>query len=338
MRARLTSAVVLVGALLVGLTGGNAQAQAVRGGLPAHVFAPYFETYADSDLAAQARASGARYLTLAFLETPAKGSCTVDWNGDASTPVTPSVFGADIAKIRARGGDVIPSFGGYSADHGGTDIADSCLSVAGIAAAYEKVVTTYDARRLDLDVEDHSLNHPGAITRRNKAIHLVQTWAQRHGRTVEFSYTLPSSMSGLDPTGVGVLQDAVRHGADVRVVNAMTFDFYDNQPHEMGRDSIAAADAVLAQMRTVYPRRSSSWLWSHLGVTEMVGIDDFGPAETLTVADAVHVAAWGRRHGLAVLSFWALQRDHGGCAGQAGQDSCSGVSQRSWQFTHAFEA
>ena len=52
---------------------------------------------------------------------------------------------------RAAGGDVIPSFGGYSADHDGTEIADSCTSISAIAAAYEKVITTYNVTRLDLD-------------------------------------------------------------------------------------------------------------------------------------------------------------------------------------------
>ena len=97
---------------------------------------------------------------------------------------------------------MIPSFGGYSADHGGTDIADSCPSVGRIATAYEKVVTTYDVTPARPRRRGPVAEPPAAITSRNKAIHLVQQWAQRHGRTVQFSYTLPSSMSGLDPTGV----------------------------------------------------------------------------------------------------------------------------------------
>src|SRR5450759_5386335 len=91
--------------------------------LPAHVFAPYFEAYTTDSPAALSRESGARYLTLAFIQTPAAGSCTIDWNGDPATPIASSVYGSDIAGIRAAGGNVIPSFGGYSADHTGTEIA-----------------------------------------------------------------------------------------------------------------------------------------------------------------------------------------------------------------------
>ena len=64
-------------------------------------------------------------------------SCAVDWNSAASQPLT--YYNADIGRLRKLGGDVIPSFGGYSADtfgshDHGAEIADSCTSVQQIAA------------------------------------------------------------------------------------------------------------------------------------------------------------------------------------------------------------
>src|SRR5215469_17057253 len=97
--------------------------------LPAHVYAPYYETYLAPNtpsISATAQASGAKYVTLAFLQSTGKGSCALAWNGLASQPL--SYYASDIAALRAAGGDVIPSFGGYSADQGGTEIADSCTS------------------------------------------------------------------------------------------------------------------------------------------------------------------------------------------------------------------
>ena len=60
----------------------QASSPAWGGGLPAHIFAPYFEAYLPGSPAKVAAESGARYLTLAFIQTPKKGSCTIDWNGD----------------------------------------------------------------------------------------------------------------------------------------------------------------------------------------------------------------------------------------------------------------
>jgi hypothetical protein len=203
MRARLSLALA-VGAVLV--TAGGASAAAA---LPTHVYAPYFETWTTDSLTTTAQQSGARYFTLAFLETLSKTSCTLAWNGSRSDPVTNGRYLSDIASLRALGGDVIPSFGGWSADQGGTEIADSCKDVNAIAAAYEDVITRYDVTRLDMDVEGRSLNRSDGIDRRNKALKIVQDWAAQQRRPFQVSYTLPTSASGLEPSGVAILQNAI---------------------------------------------------------------------------------------------------------------------------------
>ncbi|HWC81027.1 MAG TPA: carbohydrate binding domain-containing protein [Pseudonocardiaceae bacterium] len=305
--------------------------------LPTHVYAPYFETWNGDSLSGLAGQSGAKYLTLAFLQTASAGSCTVDWDGSTSTPVSSSVYGSDINTLRANGGDVIPSFGGYSADHGGTEIADSCTDVNQIAAAYENVVTTYGVTRLDLDTEDNSLTNSAGIDRRNKAIKIVEDWAASTGRTVQFAYTLPATPTGLSSAGVAVLQNAVGNGARVDVVNAMTFDYYIGTTQEMATDTESSANGIYSQLAGLYPSKTSTQLWNMIGVTEMPGIDDYGSAETFTTADATTIENWAVGKGLGELSIWALQRDNGGCPGTAGAGTCSGISQNAWYFDNTFE-
>ncbi|MFJ5030471.1 carbohydrate binding domain-containing protein [Streptomyces sp. NPDC088560] len=304
--------------------------------LPTHVFAPYFEAYNGDSPAALAQASGAKYLTMAFLQADTKGSCTPYWNGATGTPVDASVFGSDFATIRSRGGDVIPSLGGYAADNGGTEIADSCTNVDSVAAAYEKIITTYDVSRLDMDVEDNSLTNTAGIDRRNQAIKKVQDWAAANGRSVQFSYTLPTTTSGLADSGLAVLRSAKNAGARIDVVNIMTFDYYDGAAHHMATDTQTAASGLHDQLAALYPNMSDSQLWNSIGVTEMPGIDDYGAAETFTTADATSVYDWAVAKGINTLSFWALQRDNGGCPGTGGSDSCSGIAQDTWYFSHTF--
>ncbi|MET9700232.1 carbohydrate binding domain-containing protein [Streptomyces sp. NPDC006529] len=314
----------------------DSAAHAAATPLPAHVFAPYFEAYAGDNPADLAQKSGAKYLTMAFVQTEAKGSCTPYWNGSTGQPVSASVFGADFTTIRARGGDVIPSFGGYAADNGGTEIADSCTSVDAIAAAYEKVITTYDVPRLDMDIEDNSLTNKAGIDRRNQAIKKVQDWAAASGRPLQISYTLPTTTSGLASSGLAVLKSAKAAGAQVDVVNLMTFDYYDNASHDMAADTRTAATGLYNQLAALYPAKTPAQLWGMIGVTEMPGIDDFGAAETFTTADANAVYSWAVGKGINTLSFWALQRDNGGCPGTGGSDTCSGIAQDPWYFTHTF--
>jgi hypothetical protein len=326
---------------LAALTGGSALAAPEASSpaakpMPAHVAAPYFEAWTGESPAALAAASGNKYLTMAFLQTEAAGSCTAYWNGDTTQPIGKATFGSDIATIQARGGNVIPSFGGYSADTTGTELADSCTSVDAIAKVYESLVTTYGVTRIDLDIEADSINNTAGVDRRNKAIAKVQSWAEHTGHRVQFSYTLPTFNTGLAASGVALLQNAVDNGARVDVVNIMTFYYWDRLTHDMAADTETAAAGLHDQLAALYPKKSSAKLWRMVGVTEMPGIDDFGPEETFTTQDAVTVKNWAVAKGINTLSFWALQRDNGGCVGTAGANSCSGIAQDTWYFSHTF--
>ena len=333
-----TAVTVAVGvAGFLAATSPTAQA-ATTSRIPAHVFAPYFEAYNGDSLSGLSSQSGDKFLTLAFVQTPSPGSCAVYFNGDTSMPISSGTFGSDITAIRAAGGDVIPSFGGYAADNGGTEIADSCTSVDSIAAQFEKVITTYDVTRLDLDIEDNSLNNTAGIDRRNKAIKKVEDWAAANGRLVEFSYTLPTTTSGLAESGLAVLRNAVSNGARIDIVNMMTFDYYDNASHNMATDTQTSANGLINQLRTLYPGKTTAQLWSMVGIIEMIGVDDFGPAETFTLANAQTVTDWAKTQGIRSLSFWALQRDNGGCPGGAAADNCSGVAQTTWQFSRIMQS
>ncbi|MEU1408188.1 chitinase [Streptomyces sp. NPDC005728] len=330
-------------ATLVVLGGGGAhasgqQSPGTAGPMPAHVAAPYVETWTGESPAALAAESGNKYLTMAFLQTPVAGSCTAYWNGDTTKPIARAAFGDDIAAIQARGGNVIPSFGGYSADTTGTELADSCTSVDAIAAVYENLARTYGITRIDLDVEADSITDTAGIDRRNKAIAKAERWADRTGHNLQFSYTLPTTNTGLAPSGVALLQNAVDNHARVDVVNIMTFDYWDGVRHDMAADTKSAAAGLHGQLAALYPKKNPARLWGVIGVTEMPGIDDYGPEETFTTPDAVTVEKWAAARGIDTLSFWALQRDNGGCVGTAGANSCSGIAQDTWYFSHVFES
>ena len=333
MKTRLCVVAALV--LALGVSAGRASAATA---LPAHVYAPYFETWTTDGLTTTGQQSGAKYFTLAFLETLSKSSCTLAWNGNRNDPVSNGRYLSDIASLRALGGDVIASFGGWSADQGGTEIADSCKDVNTIAAAYEDVITRYDVSRLDMDVEGRSLNRTDGIDRRNKALKLVQDWAAAQGRPFQVSYTLPTSASGLEASGLAILQNAIANGTHVDVVNIMAFDYYDRVTKDMGTAAINAANGTIAQLHGLYPAKTPAQLNAMVGITLMPGLDDYPKkTENTTVAHAQQVYSYARANGLNTLSIWAIQRDNGGCPGVTGSNSCSGIVQSTWEFSHLLE-
>ena len=331
-----TAAVTALGA--VALSNAVPASAATGTVLPAHLYAPYFETWTTDSITTIAQQSGAHYLTLAFLQTAAKGSCTATWNGDATQPVSAGRYLSDIASLRGLGGDVIPSFGGFSADHSGTELADSCKDVNQIAAAFESVITTYNVTRLDLDVESSSLNNTAGIDRRNKALTQVEAWAAANGRTVQVQYTLPVEPAGLEANGLAVLQNAVANGTRVDVVNIMTFDYYDGVTTKMGAAAISAAQGLHSQLASLYPGKTSAQLWAMEGNTILPGIDDYPKKTEVTyLPDAQQVLDFAKANGIGTLSAWAIQRDNGGCPGSRDKNNCSGIVQNTWDFSHLLE-
>jgi len=305
------------------------------------VYAPYYETYLAPNtpsIAATSQASGVKYFTLAFLQSTGRNSCALDWNGSSTQPL--NYYASDIAALRAAGGDVIPSFGGYSADHGGTEIADSCTNVGSIAADYEQVITTLGVTRLDMDVESSSLNNTAGITRRNQAIALTEQWATANGIPLQIQYTIPVEQYGLDPNGEAVLQNAVTNGATVTSVNIMVFDYYIAKEGvvEMGTAAENAATNTHTQLESIFTGLTSAQLWNMEGMTLLPGIDDLRKkTEVTSEADATTMLGFAQANNMNLLSAWAIQRDNGGCPGTVDSNTCSGITQNSWDFSHILE-
>jgi hypothetical protein len=315
--------------LAMGILGAGSAAAATP--LPAHVFAPYFETWTTDGITATAQASGVKYFTLAFLETTSKTSCTLAWDGVASQPVSGGKYLSDIASLRGLGGDVIPSLGGWSADQGGTEIGDSCSSVASIEAAYEQLATVYGISRIDMDIEGRSLTKPAGIDRRNKAIALLN----QRMPAVQISYTLPTTRTGLDSAGLAVLQNAVANGVRIDFVNPMVFDYYDRGTLAMGQSAINALNGLHAQLTNLLPGKTSAQIWAIEGATIMNGLDDYPRrTESTSLADAQQILNFANANGMSNLSMWAIQRDNGGCPGNTGANNCSGIVQNTWDFSH----
>jgi hypothetical protein len=75
-----------------------------------------------------------------------------------------------------------------------------------------------------------------------------------------------------------------------------------------------------------------------VGLTMLPGIDDYPRKTEITyLPDAQRMLDFARANGLSLLSIWAIQRDNGGCPGQTDSNSCSGIVQNTWDFTHLLQ-
>jgi len=322
--ARMALAMALSVPLAAVLASGTAAASATsraaaarhHGHLARPVYVPYFETWTTDSIPAVARASGARFLALAFLQTPKRGSCSVAWNGDRKQLVRPG--------------------GRYTGQ-----IADSCTSVPRIVKAYESVVTTYHVTRLDMDVEARSLADQAGIARRSQALRLLQQWAARTHHRLQIIFTLGVEPWGLPANCFAVLKSAAAHGVRF-TVNIMAFDYYIKASKtglEMGTEALMALRGTHRQLARLYPGLSQRRLWAMEGITLLPGIDDYPKKTEVTyLSDARRIRDFARAHRLPLISIWAIQRDNGGCPGTIDSDTCSGIRQPAWAFSRLLES
>jgi len=150
---------------------------------------------------------------------------------------------------------------------------------------------------------------------------------------LKVSFTLPVLPTGLDASGLGVLQAARHDGVRIDLVNVMTMDYgttVDNNG-QMGLDAIDAAQATEHQLDSL------GMTGTKLGLTPMIGVNDIA-SEIFTLADANTLVTFAKSDPrVAELSMWSVARDNGNSAGAhfASSDS-SGVAQSPYQFSGIF--
>jgi chitinase len=289
--SRTIAALVAAAAAVPGFAATAAAATpAASPAFPAHYAAPYLQIDSSDagDMAADMKATGLKYYTLAFL-TP-KSGCTPEWEDNDDSL---SAFTSQVKSLQAAGGNVLVSFGGES----GGELAEKCTSVSSLAAAYEKVVNTYGISRLDFDIEGSVLDNSSANTRRDQALADVQ----KADPGVQIDFTLPVDPTGLESDATSLLKGAKSAGVTVNLVNIMTMDFGDGQ--NPLKDAESAATATEKQLASIYGG-SSAQNWERLGLTPIAGKND--DDENFTQSDASTLEGFAASNGVQELSFWEV--------------------------------
>jgi hypothetical protein len=284
------------------------------------IFAPYMDvSFGVSSPIMQLvnNGSGNKHYTLAFI---LGGDCAASWFGaykmDSSGAI---VIGKRIDELRAASGDVIVSFGGAA----GPELAKTCPNVSALQEQYQAVVTRYDLKTIDLDIEEFSAD---AIDNRNKALKALE--AANPGLKVQ--YTLGVNENGFTQRQLDVLTNAKSNETRVDLVNIMTMD-YGHPVTDMYAAAVSAAQAARRQLDEMgLPD-------TQLGITPMIGVND-SAGETFTLENAASLIAWAKNNGIAELAFWSMPRDNGNCVGRgSASPGCSGVEQTAFQFSSIFQ-
>ncbi|MFE2723803.1 hypothetical protein [Kitasatospora sp. NPDC059327] len=270
------------------------------------------------DPVAVMKATGLRQFALSFVLSG--GGCDPKWDG--SRALTGGGDEKAIKKIRAAGGEILASFGGWD----GAKLGERCATAAELAAAYQKVVDAYGLKAVDIDIESTELSTPEVRKRVVDALKALK--AKNPGLLVYV--TFPVDPTGPDADGADLVTLAAKAGLVVDGWTAMPFDFTSHEG-TMAAATVTAVTGLQRAVATAYDWDEDK-AWRHTGVSSMNGRTD-QQGEQLTPADFRAVRDFAATRHLARFGFWAVNRDRPCAAGTFTTATCSGVQQAAYDFT-----
>jgi hypothetical protein len=260
-------------------------------------------------------ATGIKAFTIAFVLA---NGCNPVWDGESG--ITGGVHASTINAIKAAGGSVVPSFGGWS----GNKLGPNCSTSALLAGAYQKVIDAFALKAIDIDIENtDEFENPTVQDRILGALKIIK----QNNPTVTTILTFGTTTSGPSSTGVRLITQAKALGANVDIFTQMPFDFGGGA--NMYTSTFNASEGLKNQLKSTFGYTDAQ-AYSHMGISGMNGLSD--QQELTSTATWTQIRDYAKSKGFARFTFWAVNRDRG-CAGGGVVSNCSGIAQADWAFT-----
>lgn len=299
-----------------------------RSGWPTRLSAPYIDMSSWVDTANAYSINGAPnlgklsddtgflYFNLGFIQpdsvTPLDSDGTIRWgwggyyslskNGSDKSQYEGIV--ASMKNLRDKGGDYTISIGGQLGDAPWVVTQNQ----KSLEAFYEDVISSYDLKRLDLDIEESNQDANQNFINA-KAIRAVQ---DKTG--IEITLTIPIMPSGWAEKQLNIIKAYYEAGVDIQVINSMTMCYgtgvYENEDY--GTASVRAMDNALKQFKELYANYgymlTDDQAYLKLGATFSIGYEsNLYPVFTTDMANTVVNDAIKHNYGL--VSMWSMGRD-----------------------------
>ena len=238
-------------------------------------------------------ATGLKAFQLAFVLAPNGGGCSPTWGGTSAVSSDTAVNGV-ISAIRAKGGDVSVSIGGY----GGTKLGQACSDPAATAAAYQQVVTKYQLKAIDFDLEEPEYENTAAVANEIGAAKILQ----QNNPGIYISVTTAGTAAGTGWFGQQMLNQAKSDGFTPNNFSIMPFD----GGFSGAASQTAALTAFNGLLKTTFGWDTAT-AYAHEGFSGKNGRSDTG--EYFSQADFRTVLDYATSHGMDRFTFWSLNRD-----------------------------
>jgi hypothetical protein len=317
----------------------------IRAEFPAAYFSPYVDVTASNNPfalvnEAEQQANGdVHFFTLAFIT--ARAGCQATWGGVTIPDAQHPYLLENIRNLRANGGDITISFGGPVASQGieQQDLAQACQTASSLRQQYQNIINLYQLTHIDFLLEGSLLSDANSIQLRNQALAGLKAGLPDQPLTI--SYTLPITPQGLDQTGYAFLQSTLQAHVAIKQINFLVQDFARPENAEPVSHLIEQAMGNISQQMLRMQLNDNLAYLPSMGITPLIG-QGTDTTESFTLADAQELLAFASAHRQEVseLSMWSLQRDQPCKTSAPGflLDNCSGLTQKSFDFTRILNA
>ncbi|WP_026425631.1 carbohydrate binding domain-containing protein [Actinokineospora inagensis] len=237
--------------------------------------------------------TGVKWFTMAFIL--AQNGCSPSW--DSQRPLTGGADETFIKAVRANGGDVVPSIGGWS----GNKLGPNCSTPEALAGAYQKVIDAYKLKAVDVDIENtDEFEAPAVQDRILSALKIVK--AKNPGfHTI---LTMPTLTTGPNSWGNRLIEQAKALNADIDNFTIMPFDFGGGA--DMYGNTINATEGLKTKLKSTFGWTDAQ-AYAHIGISGMNNQSDQG--ENTTPEIWTKIRDWGNSHHIGRFTYWAVNRD-----------------------------
>ncbi|MGW0592238.1 cellulose binding domain-containing protein [Streptosporangium sp. NPDC002607] len=260
-------------------------------------------------------ATGVKSFTMAFILS--SGGCTPAWDGNR--PLTGGADQTAINQIKAAGGSVQISFGGWQ----GNKLGPNCATPAAFAGAVQQVINAVGPAVVDFDIEntDEFENY----TVQDRILNGLKI-VKQNNPNVKIAVTFGTTTTGPNSHGIRLINQAKALAVPIDNYTIMPFDFGASNIYT---DTVNASEGLKNALKA-----ANGWTdaqaYARMGISGMNGLSD--QQELTTVAAWTQIRDWAKSKGLTRLAYWAVNRDRP-CPGGGVVSNCSGIAQSDWDFT-----
>ncbi|GIH75003.1 carbohydrate-binding protein [Planobispora longispora] len=260
-------------------------------------------------------ATGVKSFTMAFILS--SGGCTPAWDGNR--PLTGGADAQAISQIKAAGGSVQISFGGWS----GNKLGPNCSTPQAFAGAVQQVINAVGPAVVDFDIEntDEFENY----TVQDRILNGLKI-VKANNPNVKVVVTFGTTRTGPNAHGIRLINQAKALNVPIDNFTIMPFDFGSSNIYT---DTVNASEGLKNALKSAYGYTDAQ-AYARMGISGMNGLSD--QQELTSPATWQQITNWARSKGLTRLAYWAVNRDRP-CPGGGVTSNCSGIAQADWEFT-----